>query len=169
MFMNIQVTNEMLNLATLQSKMDQTVFDYIDTTRNWQKAYSILDDLLHQMAINFNQHVAKNNGELPKSNTYWVLFMDAASKLIFFNGLTHAQLIDLQDEDAKNHVVELYKKSAPCLPNATLEQNTAFLEELKESLLELVPVEEHECVKLTVGSSMDECLAEFYALTKTYE
>ncbi|MEK4230107.1 GTPase [Solibacillus sp. FSL H8-0538] len=167
--MNIQVTNKMLNLASLQSKMDETVFDYVDTTKNWQKAYSILDDLLHQMVNFFNQYVEKNAGELPKSNPYWVLFMDIASRLVYFNGLTHAQLIDLQDEGAKNHIVNLYKKSATCLPNAKLEQNEQFLQELTVSLQEIAPEEDRATMNVSLGCTMKECMESFYSLCKTYE
>lgn len=168
MSVNIQITNNMLNLATLQNKMDETLFDYVDTTPNWPKAYAILDDLLHQAVNYFNQYVEQRNGELPPSNSYWTLFMDLASRLIYFNGMTHAKLIDVQDEGAKNNIVNLYEISAKCMPNAKLEQNQQFLEEIVASYLELEPNGERAHILDKAGSSEKDCIQSFFELCKTY-
>lgn len=166
--MNIEVKNELLNLPSLKFKIDEIVFDHIDTKPNWSKAYSMLDEILQKVANNYNASIRRNNGEMPKSSTYWVLYMDIAAKLIYFTGLSHAHLIDEQDDEAKSHIVKLYQKSAACLPNATLENNEEFLEELQKSIEEITP---HNDVttEITTNHSIEECLAEFYALTKTYE
>lgn len=168
MSVNIQITNNMLNLATLQNKMDETVFNYVDTTVNWQKAYAILDDLLHQTVNYFNQYIEQRNGELPTSNSYWTLFMNIASRLIYFNGMTHAKLIDIQDEGAKNNIENLYKISVTCMPNSRLEQNEQLLEEIVASYLELEPNGERAHILDKVGSSGEDCIQSFYELCKTY-
>ncbi|MEK4426219.1 GTPase [Solibacillus sp. FSL K6-1523] len=166
--MNIEVKNELLNLPSLKFTVDEIVFDHIDTKPNWSKAYSMLDELLQKMANNYNTTIQRNNGEIPKSSTYWVLYMDIAAKLIYFTGLSHAHLIDEQDDEAKLHIVKLYQKSAACLPNATLENNEEFIEELQKSIEEIIP-QKDVATEITTNHSIEECLAEFYTLTKTYE
>ena len=135
--MNIELKNDLLNLPSLQLKMDRIVFDHIDTLPNWSKAYGMLDELLQKMVISFNTAVDKKNGELPKGSTYWVLFMDIAAKLLYFTGLAHSHLIDEQDEEVKQHLVNLYYTSVACLPNAQIEENEELLNEIKKSIEEL--------------------------------
>lgn len=163
--MSIKITNEMLNVGKIQNVMNQTVFDYVDTTQKSEKAYEILDDLLHQAVNYFNDQLEKNNGELPKRSTYWPLFMDVTSKLIYFNGLTHAQLIDKADNEACKHIVEMYKIAARCLPNTTTEENSDFLEEIQNSANLLLG----ESVTLETSSTLEACLAEFKELSQTYK
>lgn len=166
--MNIGITNEILNVGTVQRIMDQTVFDYVDTTENNEKAYEILDDLLHQVANYFNSQIEQSGGELPKRNTYWTLFMDVVSKLIYFNGLTHMQLIDKEDSDACQHILGMYQTSARCLPNARTSENIELLEEIQKSVQQLPQrAEGHE--KLETSGTLEECLTSFYELTKTYK
>lgn len=163
--MSIKITNEILNVGTLQHVMNQTVFDYVDTSQKSEKAYEILDDLLHQAVNYFNEQLEKYDGELPKRSTYWPLFMDVTSKLVYFNGLTHAQLIDSTDEDARLHIVEMYKISARCLPNVKSEENGEFLEEIAKSTALLLG----ESVTLETSSTLEECLAQFKQLAHTYK
>ncbi|MEG0385230.1 MAG: GTPase [Solibacillus sp.] len=166
--MNIEVKNELLNLPSLKFKVDEIVFDHIDTKPNWSKAYSMLDEVLQKMANNYNASIRRNNGEIPKGSTYWVLYMDIAAKLIYFTGLSHAHVIDEHDVEAKMHIVKLYQKSAACLPNASLEINEEFVEELIKSI-EVISPQSDVPTEITTNHSIEECLAEFYALTKTYE
>lgn len=166
--MTIEMKNDLLNLPNLKFKMDQTVFDYIDSMQNWPKAYSLLDELLQKVAINFNAAIAKNEGQLPKASTYWVLYMDVAAKLLYFTGLAHAHLIDENDVDAKSHIVNLYQISAACLPNAQIEENEEHIEELKKSIAEMKPLNE-ESIELKMSSSINDCFTQFYTFTKTYE
>lgn len=166
--MNIEMKNELLNLPSLKLTVDEIVFDYIDSKPNWSKAYSMLDEILQKVANNYNNAVQRNNGELPTGSTYWVLYMDVAAKLIYFTGLAHANIIDDQDEQAKMHIVNLYQKSAACLPNASLESNEEFIEEIQKSIEGICPQTGVPTV-ITTHHSIEECLAEFYTLTKTYE
>lgn len=163
--MSIKITNDLLNLGTVQNVMNQTVFDYVDTTQKNEKAYGILDNLLHQVVNYFNSQLENNNGEIPKRSTYWPLFMDIAAKLIYFNGLTHARLIDPSDKEASLHVVEMYKIAIRCLPNPKTEENGEFLEEIQKSAELLLG----EPITLEPSNTLDECLAQFKQLAHTYK
>lgn len=163
--MSINITNELLNVGKLQHVMNQTVFDYVDTTQKSAKAYEILDDLLHQAVNYFNSQLEKNNGDVPKRSAYWPLFMDVAAKLIYFNGLTHAQLIDSNDNGARLHIVEMYKTAARCLPNVTTEENAEFLAEISKSAELLVG----EAIRLETSATLEQCLAQFQQLAHTYK
>ena len=166
--MNIELKNDLLNLPNLQLKMDQVVFEYIDTKPNWSKAYELLDELLQRMAVAFNADMEKNEGALPKGSTYWVLFMDIAAKLLYFTGLAHSHLIDQQDEDAMAHIVSLYEISAACLPNAKIEENEEFITELKKSIVDIAPFTKKP-VELKKATSINDCIARFEAFAKTYK
>ena len=164
--MNIEMKNELLNLPSLQLKMDNIVFDYIDSKPNWSKAYGLLDELLQKVANNFNSYIARNEGVMPKSSTYWTLYMDIASKLLYFTGLAHSNLIDEQDSDAKAHIVQFYQISASCLPNAALEINEELISEIKKSIQQINGQQE---VEIEISATTDACFEKFYSFTKTYE
>ncbi|ATP41101.1 GTPase [Solibacillus sp. R5-41] len=166
--MNVEMKNELLNLPSLKFTIDEIVFDHIDTKPNWSKAYEMLDEILRKMANNYNVTIHRNNGEIPKSSTYWVLYMDVAAKLIYFTGLSQAHLIDEHDVEAKMQIIKLYQKSAACLPNASLEMNEEFVEELLKSIEQICP-QNDVTSEITTNHSIEECLSEFYTLTKTYE
>ena len=81
--MTISISNNVLNLADLQQQMDEAIFDYIDSKPNWDKAYILLDEMLEQTTKYFLT-VVESKGNLPKSTTYWILFMELNAKLIYF-------------------------------------------------------------------------------------
>lgn len=163
--MTIEMKNDLLNLPSLQLKMDTIVFENIDTKPNWSKAFEQLDELLHKVANNFNDYVAKNNGELPSSTTYWTLYMDIASKLVYFTGLAHANLIAEDDMEARAHVIKLYELSASCIPNAHIESNEELLSEIQKSIHRL----NDEEVKLTVADNVEQCIRAFKQFAESYE
>lgn len=164
--MSIKMKNELLNLPTLQSKMDNIVFDYIDSKPNWSKAYELLDALLHKVADNFNSFVAKNDGEMPTPSTYWMLYIDIASKLIYFTSLAHSNLIAEDDEDARAHIVQLYEIGASCIPNALLETNEELILEIKKSIRD---INGNKQVELQLAGNAAECINSFYSFTKSYQ
>lgn len=164
--MTIEMKNELLNLPTLQSKMDNIVFDYIDSKPNWSKAYELLDALLHKVANNFNSFVAKNDGEMPTPSTYWMLYIDIASKLIYFTSLAHSNLITEEDADARAHIVQLYEIGASCIPNALLETNEELILEIKKSISDL---NGQQHVELQLAENSAQCINSFYNFTKSYE
>ena len=164
--MTIEMKNDLLNLPSLQLKMDNIVFDNIDTKPNWSKAYELLDELLQKVAFNFNNYIAKNNGEIPPSTTYWTLYMDITSKLLYFTGLAHSNLIAEDDADARAHIIELYHISAGCIPNALLENNEELISEIKKSIQQL---NGQQKVELQVAENLENCMERFYTFTKSYE
>lgn len=166
--MNFELKNDLLNLPNIELKMDHIVFDHIDTKPNWSKAYEMLDELLQKMAVGFNASVDRKDGALPKASTYWVPFMNIASKLLYFTGLAHSNLIDAEDEDAKTHIVKLYQMSVACLPNAQVEENEEFLTEVKKSIIAIAP-QTKQPVEISTSSTVDECIAKFETFSKTYK
>lgn len=163
--MTIEMKNELLNLPSLQLKMDTIVFENIDTKPNWSKAFEQLDELLQKVANNFNYYIAKNDGELPSSTTYWTLYMDIASKLLYFTGLSHANLIAEDDVDARAHVIKLYELSASCIPNAHTENNEELLSEIKKSIQQL----NAEDIELNVAGNVEQCIKSFKSFAESYE
>lgn len=133
---NIPVTNNILNLAQLHEKMNETVFNYIDSSQHWDKAYKELENLVHQVVEYFNNWV-DIEGRLPKIGTYWTLFMDIVSQLLYFYGLAWQQLMADQDEVEKDKIVNIYTVAANCMPNVKSEEGQAFLEEITKSYEQL--------------------------------
>lgn len=166
--MNLELKNDLLNLPSLQSKMDNIVFDHIDTKPNWSKAYEQLDEILQKMTLSFNASVERKDGILPKASTYWVPFMDIVAKLLYFTGLAHSNLIDAGDKVAKAHIVNLYKMSTACLPNAQIEENEEFLSEVKKSIVVIAPQTEQP-IAITTSKTVDECIFQFNEFAKTYK
>ena len=162
---NIELKNDLLNLPQLQLQVDTIVFDSIDSTQNWSKAYAQLEDLLQKVVHNFNGYVARNEGVLPKASTYWILYMDIAAKLVYFTGLAKFHLIDAGDQEASAQIYELFKTSAGCLPNASLEENEEFLSEIQKSMEQLTG----QAVELVTTGESNTCFETFYTLSKTYK
>ena len=102
--MNIQVKNNILNLAELQEKLNRVVFDYVDTTQKWEKAQENLQHLQLQLVEYFEQYISRNDGALPSGNPYWVLFLDLASRLVYFNNLVKQNVVPELDETTRNEV-----------------------------------------------------------------
>lgn len=125
--------NNVLNIATLQQKMETVVFDYIDSTQNWPIAYKKLNELFTQTVNYFNQYVATHDGQLPKVNTYWSLYLSIASQLIYFTALAKLNAEVVQGEQLKEDVAKAYKVALNCLPNRTSEESEQFLEEVVKS------------------------------------
>ena len=163
--MNIELKNDLLNLPQLQLQVDTIVFDYIDSKPNWSKAYEQLDELLQKVARNYNGYITRNEGAMPKASTYWTLYMDVASKLLYFTSLAQSHLIDDQDQQAKAKIIERYKICASCLPNATIEENEEFIAEVKKSMEQFTGQD----VELITSDKTDLCFENFYSYTKSYQ
>ena len=132
--MNIQVKNNILNLAELQEKLNRVVFDYVDTTQKWEKAQENLQQLQSQMIEYFEQYLSRNEGVLPSSNPYWVLFLDLASRLVYFNNLVKQNVVSDLDEKTRNEVANAYEMAAKIFPYKQSEENDEFLTEIEKSL-----------------------------------
>lgn len=163
--MNIELKNDLLNLPKLQEQVDTIVFDSIDSKPNWSKAYEQLDGLLQKVAQNFNSFITSKEGVMPKASTYWTLYMDIAAKILYFTGLAQSHLMDEQDPEAKAQVLERYKLSASCLPNASLEENEEYISEVKKSIEQLLGQQ----VEITLSEKTSACFEKFYSFTKSYE
>ena len=133
MSMNIQVKNNILNLAELQEKLNRVVFDYVDTTQKWEKAQENLQQLQSQMVVYFEQYISRNEGNLPSSNPYWVLFLDLASRLVYFNNLVKQDLMSHLDEATRNEIADAYEMAAKIYPYKQSEESDEYLEEIEKS------------------------------------
>ncbi|KGR86391.1 hypothetical protein CD30_19010 [Ureibacillus massiliensis 4400831 = CIP 108448 = CCUG 49529] len=167
----LSITGKDLNLLKFKEDMDEIVFNYIDTTQKWEKAYSQLDELLNGAVDYFNSHITGVG--MPKQNTYWVLFMDITSKLIYFHTLAYQQLKMIQNEDVTKEVLQLYLVAANCIPDVQKLANAEFLMEVAHSYEELKLYNdkqgEFEKVLLKQNNSADKCIQAFYEFTKSFK
>lgn len=164
MSMNIQVKNNILNLAELQEKLNRVVFDYVDTTQKWDTAQENLQQLQSQMVVYFEQYVSRNEGTLPSGNPYWVLFLDLASRLIYFNNLVKQNLLSNIDEAMQNEIANAYEISAKIYPYKQSEEGDEFLDEIEKSLQQIT-----DGTRLVDKSSypLSKCIENFHDYIKT--
>lgn len=135
MFTQLEIKNNLLNVTQLQEKADQIVFDYIDTSQNWGKAYKGLNNLFQQTILFYDKYV--NTNGIPKANVYWSLFLDVVGRLIYFKTLAERHVTDLQtDEDVEN-IIEGYVVAANCLSNVNVNNEHELLDEICESFEEI--------------------------------
>lgn len=160
--MEVNITNNVLNIATLQQKMETVVFDYIDSSQNWGIAYQKLSELFTQMVNYFNERVAHENGQLPKVNTYWSLFLNISSQLIYFTALAKQHAEQLTAE-TKQNIANAYMAAANILPNATTEEMEEYLDEVQKSYQALTGE------TLVVGTKKsDDCMAALQSFAKKW-
>lgn len=165
--MDIHKKSNILSLASLQERLDSTVFDYVDTTQNWGKAKVNLQDLLGEAVDHFTKYM-KENKDLPKSSPFWVLFMGLASRLVYFNALVDENLMDQRNDQEKAEILHAYKVAANCLPNIQFEDNADFLSEIQKSFKGLNKTNAEPQIENGVRSLHD-CLIVFYEFTETYK
>lgn len=168
----IQVSDNILNLAQLQEKMDGVVFDHLDTTQNWQKAFVELDALLKQAISYYHQQLEETNRNLPKGNVYWNLFMDITSKLIYFRTFAEKNLLDISNSLDKEHVLNNLKVAACCLPNIQ-KGNYEFLQEIAQTYEEIELFEgkkgAFEQFYFSLNNTLEKCLENFEVRRKERE
>lgn len=135
MFTQIEIKNNLLKVTQLQDKVDEIVFDYIDTSKNWGKAYKGLNNLFQQTVQFYGKYV--NEHGIPNTNVYWSLFLDVVGRLIYFKTLAEKHLTDLKtDEDVEN-IIEGFVVAANCLSNVTENNEHNLLDEISESFEEI--------------------------------
>lgn len=137
--MEIQVTNNILNLAALHEKLENTVFDHIDTSQNWQIAINNLSLLNKQLVEYFESVLERTKGRLPKSNPYWALFLDNAAKITFFYYFAKQHIEPELDEATKATILEGYVTAARLLPNNLSEENEELVGEIQKYAKQLDP------------------------------
>lgn len=164
MSMNIQVKNNILNLVELQEKLNRVVFDYVDTTQKWEKAQENLQHLQSQIVVYFEQYISRHEGALPSNNPYWVLFLDLASRLVYFNNLVKQNLMSDLDEATRNEIATAYEIAAKIFPYKQSEENDEFLEEIEKSLQQIT-----DSTRLVDKSSypLSQCMENFRDYIKT--
>lgn len=164
MLMNIEVKNNILNLVELQEKLSRVVFDYVDTTQNWEKAQEHLQHLQSQMVVYFEQYISRNDDSLPSGNPYWVLFLDLASRLVYFNSLVKQNVVSDLDEATRNEVANAYEVAAKIFPYKQSEESDEFLMEIEKSLQQIT-----DSTRLVDKSSysLSKCIENFYDYIKT--
>ena len=135
--MKVQVKREHLDIMKLQDKMDRIVFDYIDTSNNYRKAISELNQLYTQVTAFYKEFTDGCADEMPPSNTYWFLFIDCSAKLCYFlaSSIYYASN-ELQETPEK--VAVLLETAARILPNHEQEENELFLKEIFNLYSEVV-------------------------------
>lgn len=157
--MSIQAKSNVLNLQELQEQLDHIVFDHIDTAQNWEKAQGKIQPLYSQITAYFKGIVEQNNGVMPKENSYWMLFMHNASRLVYFDNLIKHNMNSPLDEAARHLITDGYITAAKILPNCQSEYNEEFFNEINKSLEQLTDG------KVTVEktpTSLPVCLQAFY-------
>nr|WP_106780092.1 hypothetical protein [Lysinibacillus timonensis] len=168
MFTQIQVKNGLLNLPQLQAKMDEMVFDYIDSSQKWEKAYKGLDNLLQQTVSNFANYIDRQNGSFPESNVYWNLFADILAQLIYFKTLAQKQISDMKIPEVKEYILYSYTVAAKCI----IHFQEHLLDEISKSFedVELLNGKEgafKEAIK-NANNDLDKCLKQFYEFSISY-
>ena len=162
--MTISISNKLLNLAELQQRMDEAIFDYIDSKPNWDKAYILLDEMLEQTTKYFLT-VVESKGNLPKSTTYWVLFMELNAKLIYFTTLALKNRAQKSNGITDELIANRFEIASKCLTNIHTEENEQFLQEIKESFLEVSSRQDYEGLN---ERTVESCLEQFYEFAKAY-
>lgn len=165
------ITGKSLNLLQLKEQMDEVVFNYIDTSNKWERAYSELDGLLISIVDFFNSQITSEG--LPKQNTYWILFMDITSRLIYFHTFAFYQMKKLQQEDVTKEVLQSYLIAANCIPDVRKLANAEFLLEVAHSFEEIELYKgkqgEFERAILEQNNQASDCIEAFLNFTKTYK
>ena len=154
----------MLNLAELQQRMDEAIFDYIDSKPNWDKAYILLDEMLEQTTKYF-LHIVDLKNRLPKSTTYWVLFMELNAKLIYFTTLALKNRTQKSNGITNELIANRFEIAAKCLTNIHTDENVLFLQEIKASFDEVSSRQDYEGLN---DRQIESCIEQFYESAKAY-
>lgn len=158
-----------INLIQLQNDVSDIVFNYIDTSQNWEKAYSYLDELLNTTVNHFQNSNSKGQMDSFISNTYWVLFLNIMSRLIYFHTISYKEMKKNSSELSKENVLSLICYAAKCLPNTKNEDNQQFFEEMKQTVEQLGgSVEEFEKIAQKNNEDPTSCFAAFKEYCELY-
>lgn len=162
--MTLKISNNVLNLADFQQQMDETIFDYIDSKPNWDKAYLLLDEMLEQTTKYF-LHVVDSKGELPKATTYWVLFTELSAKLIYFTTLALKNRTQKSKGITDELLANRFEIASKCLTNIHTEENEQFIQEIKASFHEVSSRQDYEGLK---ERAIESCIKQFYEFAIAY-
>lgn len=162
--MEIQVIRDHLDIVKLQEKMNNIVFDYLDTSNNYPKAMRELNPLYTQVTTFYKNYVDERAGEIPSANTYWHLFIDCCAKLCYFLAAsTYYSSNALQKTPEK--VEQLLTIAAFSLPSIEQEENEQLLLAIFTLYSEVVEDEEKTTslrnVVLEQKGAVKQCLQQF--------
>ena len=161
--MTLTISNNVLNLANLQQKMDETIFDYIDSKPNWDKAYIILDEMLEQTTKYFLNIV--NSKGLPAPTTYWIIFMELNAKLLYFTTLALKNRTQKSNGITDELIANRFEVASKCLTNIHTDENELFLQEIKASFQEVSSREDYDGLNYL---NVEACIEQFYEFAKAY-
>ena len=162
--MSLVFSNNVLNLADLQQKMEEIVFDYIDSKPNWEKAYMLLDEMLEQTTRYFVDQV-QDKGELPQPSVYWTLFTELNAKLIYFTTLALKNREKKSSGITNEVLANRFETAAECLVNIHTEENEEFVKEIQATFEEV-----SDRTDFKGGQDRDtvQCIKAFYEFAKNY-
>ena len=131
MFTQLEIKNNLLNVAQLQEKVDEIIFDHIDTSQNWGKAFKGLNNLFQQTVQFYVKYIDENG--IPNTKVYWSLYLDVVGRLVYFKTLAERHLTDIQNDKDVDHIIDGYKVAAKCLPHDNVNNEHELLDEISES------------------------------------
>jgi len=133
-----------LNISAMESHLNQVVFDCIDTSENWARAEKELSEMERELEQFFVKTIDQNEGELPKQNSYWYLYMDIVAKVLYFRSLANSSL-NPNDEKVTAKAKAAMLTVVRILPNNHIEENEDFLKEVIQTISRLY----NEAVEIT--------------------
>lgn len=138
--------SKLLKVSVMEDHLNQVIFDCIDTSEKWDQAEKELLEMERELEQFFVKTIDGNNGELPKENSYWYLYMDVVSKVLYFRSLASSSLKP-NDEKVATKSLAAMTTVVRTLPNNHLEDNKDFLNEVVQTIkrlfnetVEIVPI-----------------------------
>lgn len=124
--MNLKLKLNELDIISMQEQVDEIVFNYIDTSANYEQAYKQIAPKLDEAMQFLQRYLEKNSLQVPPSNTYWTIFAGLVSKLAYFKAFTMWKLQHGSTEEMNR----LFVASAYVLPNKETEASEEILEDI---------------------------------------
>lgn len=158
--MEMKTKNNRVDLMTVQEYVDEVVFNYIDTSNNYQQAYKALSPKLDEGLQYLQTYLTDNQVDVPPSNTYWTLYATLVSKLAYFKAFSMWKLNHGQPEEMNR----LFIASAYVLPNKDTEINDEILADISNHYKAFQQDQKHEKIinlheeVLYKKMTTDECL-----------
>lgn len=158
-----------INILQFQNDLNEIIFDYIDTSQKWDKAYLKLDELLNKTLGHFQSYEQKEEMKSISEDTFWFLFLNNFSRLIYFHTLAYKETKAKSSELSKEMILSLFHYAVKCLPNTKHENNKQFIEEVKRTV-EQWGGSTDEIDKIVQKNNQDpnSCIASFHEYCQLY-
>lgn len=131
---NVSEKTKKINLLQFEKELDDIIFNHIDTSQNWNKAHAKLDELLNETIGHIQSSINDEHINLESANTFWVIFLNLMSRLIYFHTLSYKEMKADTSELSMDNVLSLLTYAVKCLPNTKYEDNQLFLDEVKDTV-----------------------------------